>query len=1324
MGSNILGSIYTTTISAEKYIIITSQNIELSGNVIISNGLLNTNSLIPNVPNSASLGSTGNNWSNAYINDVSINNNLQVTGNVYISGNLEASNIYTKSQFDNSYANVYTIDHIDNSFQNVYTIDEFDNSFQNVYTRDYFDQSFANVYTISHIDTSFQNVYTIGEFDNSYANVYTSDHIDNSFQNVYNIEYIDNSFQNVYTRGHIDQSFANVYTRIYIDQSFANVYTRGVIDTSFANIYTRIHVDNSFVTKRVVELSLNALPASGGGSSSSIVLTSISNDLVPLTTNTYSLGSTTKFWNNAYINNLRASNRVYQDINSGPLYEINSTVQTWEWHRTNALSLGKSLATILSVEQNEKVKNLLAGSAAFIGGKRTTNSATAGGKTSADWQWINGDIWNYTNFAGGEPNNIAQQYIQIYANGTWDDVGAVSMRAVYMSYGGNDISWTAVNGYYGLAKDAYPGLNPLSSGVKAVQTWNVISSPLGSNFDFYRNCWSPELRIFVFIYGSSIAISSNGTSWSLIANNLPNTDSYWTNICWSPQLKIFLACASNHDTTKVSLMRSSNGVIWSDSTFTHSPASQATAHAWQDVCWSPELGIFVAVGMSRTGHPTNLQAAYIASSSDGINWQPLYLGYTIELRAVCWSPQLRIFVAVGNTVILYSRNGITWIDPGVNVNYLYRRYNNICWSPELGIFVVCDETQYIPLNYSRNGINWLSANIPTSLIHIYPICIVWSPQLGIFFVTCNDNFQLISKDGINWEAIAISSMVGSPVNWFSWSPELGIFCGGSGYNVLISSLKGRPPTSYNVFDNSATVVSGGTTGTGGTITTSGSFTIHSFTTVGTSAFVPAFNGSVEVLIVGGGGGGGSNLGGGGGGGGVIWIPATNVISGTSYNVVVGDGGNSNTNGQNSTAFGATAAGGGKGGVYEGVEDGTAGGSGGGAGANNGRLNQGGASSGNSLGPNSGFIYGNIGGKMITTRSGDQTRAAGGGGANAPGADTDTQIIGNTGQYGSGSGGEGIVNPILGPSYYWGGGGGGASWGQTGTQTGGWGGKGGGGGGAANSFGGTGGGSALNNGSTGSDGFGSTGGAGGNNTGGGGGGGNWSNGIGGKGGSGIVVIRYIASSSVNVSTIDETGKWTFSNMAVTTLNVTGTFTNTSDDRLKHNEVVIANGLEIIDKLNPKFYQKTQTLLDSSYNGDLSGQAWTYEAGLIAQELLQIPELSFAVCGGDYYQKSYILKNQSNDISTNYYDISRNYYDISSNYINRANYYDTSANYDISYNLIAQPYSLNYTSIYVYVFAAIKELHAKVKAQETAIYNRQAIINNCITRIETLEQRNQV
>ena len=1008
--------------------------------------------------------------------------------------------------------------------------------------------------------------------------------------------------------------------------------------------------------------------------------------------------------------------------------------------------------------------------------------------------------------------------------------------------------------------------------------------------------------------------------------------------------------------------------------------------------------------------------------------------------------------------------------------------------------------------------------------------------------------------------------------------------------------------------------------TGGTVTISGAYTIHSFTTTGTSAFVPAFNGSVEVLIVGGGGGGGSNLGGGGGAGGVIWIPATNVISGTSYPVVVGTGGPSGTSGLASSVFGATAAGGGTSGSWP-SGSGTAGGSGGGAPANDGAINQGGGTSGNSLGTNNGTanvgtIYGNRGGHMTTGRTSGPTRAAGGGGAGGQGLDTNSNTTGDTGRTGMGSGGVGVVNAILGPSHYWGGGGGGASWDNQIGGYGGLGGGGGGGGAGSPTIGvGLGGGSALNSGANGSLNMNTTGGAGGANTGGGGGGGNHSTGLGGTGGSGIVVIRYLTSSgsgstansslglstkywgnayirdvsasaielsgniipsinntlslgsslrrwnrvfvdNLNVSTIngaaytsgggggvfsitsdmipsitntydlgstscywnnayinnlrasnrvyqeisgdiswsavnghyglakdaypglnplssgdlavrtwiprlteptwttgtglsqlqwssvcwspylglftslasgtdgstiyksmwsvdgehwndsqgvdynntlftsicwsqekymfvavansgdrrlaysyngkkwfqwfnqaiiplptnnwssicwsqelrifvavaddggtnrvatggatggetgienwttyvpvsennrwtsvcwsaelrlfvavaregtnrvmtsrtghswslvlvstpstwssicwskelgifvavatsgsfnvmtsnnginwtaissgidsswnsvcwsgelevfvavagngtnrvmsssngitwtartaaqannwrsicwspelglfvavstngsnrsmrtslksrpptsynvfnrefitnitfgfnsiDETGKWTFQSIYSPTMTVQSANVN-SDDRLKHNEVVITNGLDVIDRLNPKFYKKTLTLLDASYNGDLSGQSWSYEAGLIAQEVLQIPDLSFAVSGGDYYQEtinyydiSYILRNQSNDPSTNYYDPSTNHI-ISSNY-------DISANYDISYNLIKQPYSLNYNSVFTYGIAAIKELHAKVKIQETTNLDEQ--LNSLIERIEAL------
>ena len=312
------------------------------------------------------------------------------------------------------------------------------------------------------------------------------------------------------------------------------------------------------------------------------------------------------------------------------------------------------------------------------------------------------------------------------------------------------------------------------------------------------------------------------------------------------------------------------------------------------------------------------------------------------------------------------------------------------------------------------------------------------------------------------------------------------------------------------------------TATGGniiTLTTSTFFRIHIFTSNG--IFTPAFNGTVEVLIVGGGGGGGSSLGGGGGGGGVVYMPVVDVSAGQNYNIVIGTGGIGGTGGEygkdgtNSTAFTAIAVGGGSSGSYAyGV--GKSGGSGGGAAAigyNNDTLNLGGDSSGNSLGINSGLIYGSRGGNMTTTQNGTPVRAAGGGGAGGQGLDTNPNILGediysnvtgDTGQTGAGSGGVGIINNILGISHYWAGGGGGGAFIN---QCGGYGGFGGGGGGAGNSGGGKGGINAYTNGSNGSSGSYATGGAGGANTGGGGGGGSF-NGQGGRGGDGIVIIRYL------------------------------------------------------------------------------------------------------------------------------------------------------------------------------------------------------------------------
>jgi hypothetical protein len=88
----------------------------------------------------------------------------------------------------------------------------------------------------------------------------------------------------------------------------------------------------------------------------------------------------------------------------------------------------------------------------------------------------------------------------------------------------------------------------------------------------------------------------------------------------------------------------------------------------------------------------------------------------------------------------------------------------------------------------------------------------------------------------------------------------------------------------------------------------------------------------------------------------------------------------------------------------------------------------------------------------------------------------------------------------------------------------------------------------------------------------------------------------------------------------TFRVSGTVTAngtvlTSDDRLKHNEEEVVDALSTINKLKLLKYDKTSEMLDADFNGDLGTIKHNKEIGLIAQDLQNIPELSFLVGGGE-------------------------------------------------------------------------------------------------------------
>ena len=80
-------------------------------------------------------------------------------------------------------------------------------------------------------------------------------------------------------------------------------------------------------------------------------------------------------------------------------------------------------------------------------------------------------------------------------------------------------------------------------------------------------------------------------------------------------------------------------------------------------------------------------------------------------------------------------------------------------------------------------------------------------------------------------------------------------------------------------------------------------------------------------------------------------------------------------------------------------------------------------------------------------------------------------------------------------------------------------------------------------------------------------------------------------------------------------------HSSDDRYKHGEINIENGLETIRQLVPKTYKKTENNLGADNDGTNIGiedKDWWYESGLIAQEIEKIPTLTEYVVDVDGYK----------------------------------------------------------------------------------------------------------
>jgi len=247
---------------------------------------------------------------------------------------------------------------------------------------------------------------------------------------------------------------------------------------------------------------------------------------------------------------------------------------------------------------------------------------------------------------------------------------------------------------------------------------------------------------------------------------------YTNDVCYSPELDLYVAVGASS-----ACMTSSDGITWTQRTI--------GTGQWLGVAWVPEFSIFVAVAAD---------ALRIAYSYDGIawfnknGWTTRTAASSSQWQSVCWSPEINLFCAVANgtAAIMTSPDGVTWTSrtPPVGAGVLV----SVCWSPDLNLFVAVSSSSTAAINVisSPDGITWTQR---TGIAKQFS-SVCWSPELTLFCAVGVSGAVMTSPDGITWTSRTASEA--NTWNEVCWSPELTLFCAVSsdGTNQVMTSSDG------------------------------------------------------------------------------------------------------------------------------------------------------------------------------------------------------------------------------------------------------------------------------------------------------------------------------------------------------------------------------------------------------------------------------------------------------------------------------------------------------------------------------------------------------
>jgi hypothetical protein len=354
-------------------------------------------------------------------------------------------------------------------------------------------------------------------------------------------------------------------------------------------------------------------------------------------------------------------------------------------------------------------------------------------------------------------NGVAQAFKVAVLDSSFNISGISSISCTSLSVNGSNIDYTnnntnfqnVNNGSTTASKALLVDSSNNITGINSISTNKLILN--NSSINSYGSQSINTNTIINKLKYSNGDIMKGMNTWTVRATS---NNSYYSS-CWSPELGIFVA-VSTDGTNRVAT--STNGVVWTDVVSTI-----AASGSWLGICWSSELGLFVAVGQSGT---------YLMTSINGTDWVSRVPPQNNTWASICWSPELGLFVAVsssGSYRVMISYDGISWHNTTAASSL---SWISVCWANKLGLFVaVSTDSNVSSIMTSPDGINWTTRTLPFAQTLRF---VSWSQELEILVTaTGNSPYTIYSRDGINWNA----SRLGVQAVWYicPWISELGIF---------------------------------------------------------------------------------------------------------------------------------------------------------------------------------------------------------------------------------------------------------------------------------------------------------------------------------------------------------------------------------------------------------------------------------------------------------------------------------------------------------------------------------------------------------------------